>query len=225
MNKKDLKPGTKEAAAAGCSCGRDQPQAFQGLYWMHEDCELHGIPEEWKEIKGFEGKYEVSDKGRIRSLTRTAWNGVGEHELEGQVIKDHPDKKGYRTTSLCKDGEHRPVKVHREVGKAFLPNPEDKPCINHKDGDKGNNKAGNLEWCTYSENNRHAWDTGLMKSGDQKGEANGRAILTEEKVKEIRAFLGREELSQGEIGKMFGVSKCAIGDISRGKTWRHLLVD
>lgn len=99
------------------------------------------LSEEWKEIKDYEN-YEVSDFGRVRR--------------NGKILKPWKNRKGYLHVDLSKNGIRRAVKVHRLVAQAFLPNPQNLPCVNHKDENKINNTVDNLEWCTYEYNNNYS---------------------------------------------------------------------
>lgn len=100
------------------------------------------MEEVWKDIEGFENVYQVSNMGRVRSLGFDKWH-------KGRIIKPHLDgKKHYLFVQLYKDGLSRKINVHRLVAIAFIPNPNNYPQVNHKDEDKTNNRADNLEWCT-----------------------------------------------------------------------------
>ena len=114
------------------------------------------MAEKWRPVKDYPN-YMVSNLGRIKSL-----NYLG-HGTE-KVLSPGDDGHGYLQIGLWKDGKNKTVKVHRLICEAFVPNPENKPHINHIDGDKSNNRAVNLEWCTRSENLKHAWNTGLSEN-------------------------------------------------------------
>jgi hypothetical protein len=131
------------------------------------------MEEIWKPVVNCEGYYEISNLGNVLSLER-----VIEYELKtksGTVIKKRSFKKakkltihindaGYYSTDFQVNGIKQTVCIHRLIAEAFIPNPENKPTVNHKDGIKTNIAIDNLEWATYSENNQHAVDTGLRQS-------------------------------------------------------------
>lgn len=108
------------------------------------------MKEEWKDIQGYEGAYKVSNTGKIMSLN---YHGSGKSK---ELISSKP-KKGYPYVGLCKGGKVKSFKVHRLVAQAFIPNLYNKPCVNHKDGNKHNNNVDNLEWATVLENNLHMY--------------------------------------------------------------------
>jgi len=109
--------------------------------------------EVWKDIKNFEGLYEISSFGRVKSLSRNSTNISDEKTFH--YLKLCLDKKGYEITGLSKKNKQYPVKVHRLVAQHFIENPENKPEVNHKDFNKQNNNVGNLEWTTQKENREH----------------------------------------------------------------------
>ena len=101
----------------------------------------------WKDIKGYEGLYQVSDKGRIKSFKKR----FGKQEQE-TIMRTTMEWCGYMRVGLTKDKKSKLYAVHRLVAQAFIPNPENKPVINHIDGNKANNEVDNLEWATHKEN-------------------------------------------------------------------------
>lgn len=118
----------------------------------------------WKDIVGYEGIYEISNYGSIRTkegkITRT--DRHGDRHWKQRTIKLKQDRNGYKRTSLWIDGKHQDWLVHRLVAITFIPNPNNYPMINHIDGVTSNNYVDNLEWCTPKHNVNHAIDNGLM---------------------------------------------------------------
>lgn len=106
------------------------------------------MTEIWKPIDGYEGLYEVSNCGRVKSLCATRWHKI-------KMRKPVPDKDGYLTVLLKRDGKYRCFKIHRLVATAFIPNTHHYPAVNHKDEDRQNNRVDNLEWCTAKYNNTY----------------------------------------------------------------------
>lgn len=110
------------------------------------------VMESWKDIKGHEGRYQISDLGRVRSLSRNY-----PKTINGKILKLHHHKAG-RRSGYCQItfGDRTRFYVHRLVALAFVPNPDNLPCVNHKDGDGLNNVPSNIEWCSYSQNKLHS---------------------------------------------------------------------
>lgn len=118
------------------------------------------MEEVWKQILGYENMYEVSNQGRIRSLPRYVKDIKKKRTrfFKGRFINlSYDSNTGYFKVQLSKDNVKNKVFVHRLVASAFIPNPENKPTVNHKDGVKINNYIDNIEWCTYSENTLHSY--------------------------------------------------------------------
>lgn len=114
------------------------------------------MSEVWKPVVGYEGYYEVSSLGRIRSVKRTVKGIDGKnYRLNSAIKRQFDNGKGYYYVSLCVNGVQKPMVVHRLVAKAFLPNPDNLPEVNHKDENPLNNRADNLEWCTRQYNQRY----------------------------------------------------------------------
>ena len=131
--------------------------------------------EEWKDIPEYEGYYQFSSLGRIKSLDREITNINGKVSLrKGKVKAQTIDKGGYQRVNLYKNNIFKHCPVHRLVAKAFIPNPENKPEVNHIDGNKLNNCVDNLEWCTKSENQQHAWNIGLKEKARKACSTNGK---------------------------------------------------
>ena len=145
--------------------------------------------EKWISVKGFEGLYEVSNLGRIKSLTKIVWNGKGYYTKKESFIKPSVNKGGYLHTRLCKNGKLSSFTVHRLVAESFVSNDEGKPQVNHIDGDKENNAICNLEWCTNYENYKHAVENGLK---DMKK-------VSIESVKKSRRGVSQIDISSGLV--------------------------
>jgi len=161
--------------------------------------------EHFKKIKGYKN-YLVSDRGRVFSF------------YTNKVLKPGKDKDGYLHVILYKNGVRKKHRIHRLVALVFIPNPENKPTVNHIDGCKTINHADNLEWCTHSENSQHGYDTGLM----QKGSKHGMSKLDESQVLEIRKLYATGDYYQKDLAKIFDVSRRLIGLIINRKNWKHI---
>ena len=161
------------------------------------------IVEEWKSVVGYEGLYEVSDWGNVKSLN------YRKRGYEKILIPQSSTKYGHLHTYLSGKTE-KPKKyyIHRLVAQAFIPNPDNLQDVNHVDGNKQNNCVDNLEWCTRSYNIKHAYDIGLRKASNQK--------LTAEQVEYIRR--NPCNLTRYELAQMFDVTYWCICDIYQGKS-------
>ena len=126
------------------------------------------MKEIWKDIVGYEGLYQISNYGRIKSLKRELkqFDGTGYsiHPYKERILSQTQHKQGYLMVGLCKNCKSHLYQVHRLVGKAFIPNPNNLPEINHKFGNKSDNRVKSLEWCTRLHNQREAEKLGLIHS-------------------------------------------------------------
>lgn len=115
----------------------------------------------WRDIIGYEGCYQVSNLGRVKSVVRTVRSYPNERIVPERILQQQRLRSGYISVGLWKNHKFKRATVHRLVANAFLSNPENLPQVNHKDGNKGNNSLNNLEWCSRDENMRHAYRHGL----------------------------------------------------------------
>ena len=106
----------------------------------------------WKDIEGYEGLYQISNMGRVKSVERMKWCGKGYYKTPERILKARKTKNGYLLVNLWKDGKIKSYYIHRLVAQAFLDNPDNLPEVNHIDQDKTNNKVENLEFCDRSYN-------------------------------------------------------------------------
>lgn len=142
-------------------------------------CDDKILDEKWKHVKGYEGLYLVSDRGRVMSLPRKRTNGGITKPKILKMIKHGRNKRNtpkYNAVALYKNGARKKFLVHRLVAEAFIKNDLNKPFINHKDGNPSNNNVNNLEWCTPKENVHHAWKNGLCKNSVKKGKDNNMSV-------------------------------------------------
>lgn len=172
------------------------------------------MKEEWKEIKGFEGAYMISTTGKVLSIPRP---GTKHREPALRALSLNHD--GYVKVRLLANGKDVTARVHRLVAEAFIPNPDNKETVNHKDGNKENNNIDNLEWADRHEQMDHAYKHHLKKP--MKGTGNPWAKLSEEQVNAIRAEYVRNSKEHGTValGKKYGVNNATISLIVRGVSY------
>lgn len=146
----------------------------------------------WKDIKGCEERYQISNLGRVKSLARDVVCGMGRIvHFDERILKPQNTTDGYFGVNIKINGKYRLRKIHIFVAKAFVPNPQNLPQVNHIDGNKRNNKVENLEWVTPHENILHSWRLGLSTAHDGYhggGSPRKAVILTHSKTGEILRF-------------------------------------
>lgn len=160
----------------------------------------------WKDVEGFEGLYKVSSEGVLVGTPRQG--------TKGGVVKRYKMKNGYEEYHLYKDDKLHHEYAHRLLARYFIPNPENKPHVNHIDGDPTNNSLDNLEWVTHLENVQHAVRTGLF---NHKGENHPGVKLTDQEVLEIRDLYKHRVFKQREIGELYGVARTTISSIVQNR--------
>lgn len=168
----------------------------------------------WKDIPNYEGMYQVSSLGRVKSLDRTIVNSLGRIiKYKGKIRATQKHNQGY--LSLCLRNGAKQYLVHRLVASAFIENKQNKEFVNHKNGDKTDNRVENLEWCTRQENENHAFKTGLKNSS---GTANTQAKLKDSDVIYIR----NTTLPSKRLAHKFKVSCATINRVRQGVIWKHI---
>lgn len=171
----------------------------------------------YKSVLGYEGIYEVSNLGNVRSLDRIVIYKDGRKRLwKGVLMTGGKTPTGYEFVSLKISGKVNQQYIHRLVAFHFIPNSENKKTVNHIDGNKSNNAMFNLEWNTPSENSIHAVKLGLSKCGENCTYSK----LTNKKVLEIRE--NKHRLCYEYLSLIYGVSAGCIANIIKRKTWKHI---
>ena len=184
----------------------------------------------WKPIVGYEGLYEISTLGRIKRLEKLVVNKIGSNapflrKFPERYVTDSGKSNRYSKVGLLKNKETKYFNIHRLVAEAFIPNPDNKPEVNHIDGIKNNNTVSNLEWCTPRENTQH-----ILKLRRSQSKKWGNASLSDKQVIEILEFL-KENTQKGirvkhglhaYIGRKYGVSRKVIINIYEGRVYKHL---
>lgn len=161
----------------------------------------------WKDVEGFEGLYKVSNEGVLVSTPRKG--------TKGGVVKPCNVHGGYLMYRLCKKGKIHRELAHRLLANHFIPNLENKPYINHIDGNPINNTLDNLEWVTQKENVQHAIKMGLVTN---MGETHYQVKLTDGEVLEIRDLYKHKIYNQRELGEIYGVGQANVSSIILNRT-------
>lgn len=178
----------------------------------------------WKDIAGYEGLYEVSSFGRVRSMPRnipkTRYGQMVPTLYSGKLLSG-TNRLGYRAVLLYREKASKHFLIHRLVAVAFIPQVEGKPQINHINGIKDDNRVSNLEWVDASENQLHAIALGLVDHSHMKGANNTGAKLTADDVIQIRSLLQAGKKSN-ELAAKYRVSTSCIYKIKHGLKWKSL---
>ena len=174
------------------------------------------MKETWRDIKGYEGKYKVSNLGNVKSFKK---------EVKGRLLSMPQKDNGYLVTTLFKGGRGtgKQFTIHRLVAEAFLDEKEGCNIVNHLDGNKTNNDVRNLEWTTYKGNYKHAYEMKLRI--DPKGEGNCNSILNEQIVRMIRNWneTNPAYFTDEKLARCFGVKRNTINSIRNRVNWKHII--
>lgn len=174
------------------------------------------IQEIWKDIEGYEGYYQVSNMGKVKSLPRFKNFRNLKVRVEGKVLNPAPRTKNYLWVSFRKDHTLKQFSIHRLVAKAFIPNLENKAEVNHIDGNKLNNRMDNLEWMTRVENAKHAAPVYL------RGEKNPKSKFTPDQIEDIRRNYTGKWGEKTRLSEKYNVTLASILNIIKLKSWSHL---
>ena len=184
------------------------------------------MEEIWKDVLGYEKLYQVSNIGKMRSLTRMSRflhvPNMKEcfRKHKGKELKLSVDNNGY---VIAKLGNRR-KRLHRIIAELFVPNPKKLPCINHIDCNRSNNKISNLEWCTAKENMQHAKKLGRLNVKSRQGEKHFLHKLTERQVAYIKKRINNDYYHGllRELSNRYNVSFTCISSIRLGTSWKHI---
>jgi hypothetical protein len=187
--------------------------------------------EKWEPIKKYENLYLVSNLGRIKRLERKIKSKNGYYRtIKETIIKEFTTKKGYKYVCLTKNGTCFKKSVHRLVAKAFIPNLENKPQVNHIDGNKQNNHYSNLEWCTAKENIQHAIDKKLFNPNGNKNKFgkkhhNSNVIYQIKEGQVLNTFYGCYEAERKTGIDKSRINACCNGraKTAGGYEWKYTL--
>ena len=182
---------------------------------------MENIQEIWRPVKGYEGLYEVSNYGRVRSLNY--------HRKKGRVFLMKPcvGRAGYYQLILRKNGGKITAVVHRLVAEAFLPNPDNLPCVNHKDENKENNAVWNLEWCTFKYNTNYGTAMERVSIAKTNGKRSKPVIAVDPKtMKTVMFFPSQREAHrngyrQSRIWEVVTPESDRYGMLYKGYLWRY----
>lgn len=176
----------------------------------------------WKDIFEYEGKYQISNYGKVKSVGHIInYKNGRTHKWSEHFLTIGTSKKGYKTVALWKNNKEKRLYVHRLVAEAFIPNPGSKPQINHKDGNKANNHVDNLEWCTPQENGLHRYR--VLKKLAPTGAANklSKAVIQIKRGVQIKTFGSIAEAETETHCNGISLVCRGIRKTSRGFEWKY----
>jgi hypothetical protein len=173
--------------------------------------------EQWKSVVGYEGHYEISDLGRVKSVSRWAWNGVGWHRLRERLRTQHINKHGYPAVNLCKNNKMKTFVVYQLVTRAFLGEPPPGFEVAHEDGVRTNSLLANLSYKTRVDNHADKKRHGTNSCGSKRYNAK----LTETDVEDIHT-LSTLGVRNFKLAEEFSVSPVVVCQILKHQKWKHV---
>lgn len=177
--------------------------------------------EEWRDIPGYENMFQASNLGNIRSLDRYVnHQRNGKTLYKGKILSMAISNVGYYHVALSKDGKSKGFTVHRLVCYAFF-GIKESLVINHKNGIKTDNRIENLEYCTQSENNIHAYRTGLKKPPRRHGSKNSNSCFTSGQVKEIRERYAKGGVTHIDLSLIYGCCEDTIRNMLKKRYYKY----
>jgi len=179
-------------------------------------CHDNATEEIWKPVPGYEGLYEASTLGHVRSLSRM---GVDGRRLHGRLLSDRLNNNGYPSCVLCKDGKYSPQSIHRVIATTFLQPSNASFTTHHRNGIRSDNRVANLQLCAFSEHARHHLVANPLNN---RGSKNGQSKLTDDIVLAIRKEYASGTVLQRDLAERYSVSRCHVSDIVNRKRWRHI---
>ena len=179
------------------------------------------MKEIWKDIKGYEKIYQISNLGRVKRLSY--WHKVGLKNVSityrtERILKQSCDSNGYKQVCLTKNSKKKSHSIHKIMAIVFIPNSENKKQVNHINGIKTDNNIENLEWCTYHENLKHAMKNGLRATGERHGATN---LLNKDVIK-IRELFEAKKYSIKELAKKYNIAYSTMHQIINKKYWKTI---
>lgn len=180
------------------------------------------MKEIWKDIENFEGYYQVSDKGRVRSLDRIIkGNRNSSYVRKGQLLSPIFNSEGYLSVNLTKEHQQKGMRINRLVAQAFIENPNNLPEVNHKDFNKQNNFVNNLEWMTTKENSQHFFSSKISEVRNKKlrHENNPRSRVNWNDAKLIRKLREEFKLKVKTLMWLFDLSNSQVNRIIYYQQW------
>jgi len=183
----------------------------------------------WKPIPNYEGSYEVSSEGRVRSIDKLVKTGIRHSETrlrKGRTLKPNLKRNGYLTIDLSKDNKVKTTTIHRIVAKVFIDNPENLPQVNHKDGIKSDNRVSNLEWCDNSYNQQHRYDK-LGHIGNRKKVLCIQTNQVHGSSKQAAEWLNANKFHYSKQVSSLArkIRKCCVNELPKayGFNWKYLV--